>query len=61
MRLCSLKKLEKNERDRVHKLLCFLNGELTKWLILFQELESRLGTKFLQKGLDPSDSFSIQF
>ena len=40
--------LEKTEREST-KLLC-LYSQFPNWLIHFQELDSMLGTKFLQKG-----------
>ena len=40
--------LEKNERE-ITQLLC-LYSQFPNWLIHSQELESVLGTKFLQKG-----------
>ena len=40
--------LEKNEREST-KLLCFYS-QSQDWLIHFQELDTKLGTKFLQKG-----------
>ena len=52
MRCCSLKMLEKNVRDSAQ--LLYLYSQFPNWLIHFQELESILGTKFLQKGLGPS-------
>ena len=48
MRCCSLMMLEKNEREST-KLLC-LYSQYPNWMIHFQELDTKLGTKFLQKG-----------
>ena len=47
MRCCSLKMVEKNESESA-QLVC-LYSQFPNWLIHFQELESMLGTKFLQK------------
>ena len=49
MSCCSLKMLEKNERESA-QLLWLYTWELTNWLIDFQELESMLGTKFPWNG-----------